>query len=49
MSQSSILVDALSSAYLKKKREKWPRAFFPWQTCPVGCAVLGFFPDVRCN
>jgi hypothetical protein len=26
-----------------KKREKQPRAFFPVQTCLIGCAAPGFF------
>jgi hypothetical protein len=34
MSQGSSLIDALSSACWKKKekkrKEKWPGAFFPW-------------------
>jgi hypothetical protein len=46
MSHSLILVDALSSAYWKKKKKKgeWLRAFFPpEQICPVSCVMSGFF------
>jgi hypothetical protein len=43
MSQSSILIDALSSAIERKKeREKWPGGFLPGQTHPAGCSMLGF-------
>jgi hypothetical protein len=27
----------------RKKKEEQSGAFFPGQTCHVGCAVLGFF------
>jgi hypothetical protein len=26
----------------EQKTEKWSGGFFPGQTCPVGCATLGF-------
>jgi hypothetical protein len=26
----------------RKRRERWPRGFFPGQTSPIGCAMLGF-------
>jgi hypothetical protein len=50
MLQGLILIDALSSAYWKrkkkrkgKKREELPGGiFFPRETHPIGCAVPGF-------
>jgi hypothetical protein len=47
MSQSLILLDALSSAYQKKKKKKrkgrnGPGAFSPGLAHHVGCAMLGF-------
>jgi hypothetical protein len=37
----------------KKKKKKKTResqgAFFPGQTCPVGCATPGFFLAFWCN
>jgi hypothetical protein len=54
MSQGSILSDALSSAFLKKKgkkereRNEMARGLFPEQTCPIGCATE-ISLTVRCN
>jgi hypothetical protein len=57
MSQSLILVDALSSACWekkekkRKKKEKWPGPFFPGPEArhALLAVLAGIFVAVRCN
>jgi hypothetical protein len=53
MSQSLILIGDLSSACLekkeKKKREKWPEAFFPRAGHVLLAVLHGIFAAVRWN
>jgi hypothetical protein len=54
MSQGLILIDALfcllGEERKKKKKEKWPGAFFPGLELDTPCCLLcGIFIIVRCN